>query len=200
MERTKLRYKEVGNLSSGEIEEIIGYDFIAGPDTVRKQVRRYYLQIKSRRPEKAAQLLSEVEPLLKKGVQTEQEVHDLSIVLDRYMHGFVIFPELTQEMKNERAQNFTRPLTTLTSKADKPFQVWHHGRSITALYKAWRQGRPTIIGYGMTEQEAIDELRYVIQPDFDGTLDGLGKPSGTIIGGNMFSKDEVLKNNKGRFS
>ncbi len=199
MARAKCMYIENGNLTEAEAEELVGYEFVAGPATVECQIRWYFLKIKHNRPKAAAQILKEVEPLLSQGVRTEQEVHDLSVVLVRYIDGFVIYPELTQEMSDEMAQEFPRPLKTLTVMADKPYQVWHR-KSQRVQWKAWRQGRPTVLGYGMTEQEAIDDLRYRVQPDHDGTLDGLGAPKGPTIDGNMFTSGELLKYNKGLFT
>ncbi len=52
----------------------------------------------------------------------------------------------------------------------------------------------------MTEERAIDDLRYCVQPDHDGTLDGLGKPQGTIIGGNHFTPAEAAAHNRVAFA
>jgi hypothetical protein len=200
MANARRRLAEGGNLTSSEVEEFIGYDFIAGPTTVENQIRRYFLIVKSDNPGRAVQLLKETEPLLKKGVRTDQEIHDLSLVLNRFISGFILTLPLTREMRDEISQNFSRPLKMITIESNEPYQVWRRGRSQWAKWKAWRQGRPTTLGYGMTEEEAVYDLRYRVQPDHDGTLDGLGTPKGPAIGGNMFSTRYVTRHNKGRFA
>ena len=199
MDNARRMYASNRNLTNDEVEEYLGYEFVAGPVAIEDQVRRYFLMVKSQRPKKALQLLKETKPLLKRGVRTEQEVHDLSLVLARYISGFVINAPLTQEMRDEMAQEFPRPLKIITVMSEEPYFVWR-GRSQLAKWKAWRQGRPTVLGYGMTEEEAVDDLRYRVQPDHDGTLDGLGSPKGPVIGGNMLSAGHVTHHNRGRFS
>jgi len=73
-----------------------------------------------------------------------------------------------------------------------------HGLEIYR-WKAWREGRPTVLGYGLTEENAINDLKYNVQPDHDGTLDGEGVPKGPLIGGNMFSRRQREDNNRGQF-
>jgi hypothetical protein len=192
-------YAANGNLTESEIEEFISYEFIARPTTLEDQIRRYFLMVKSNRPEKAVLLFEETEPILKKDVGTDQKIHDLSLVLDRYIKGFVLIAPLTQERLDEMAQDFPRPLKMITIESDEPYQVWR-GTSQWAKWKAWRQGRPTVLGYGMTEEEAVEDLRYRVQPDHDGTLDGLGAPKGPVIGGNRFSADDVMQRNQRCFA
>lgn len=199
-ERMEKRERQIGNLTEDEIQELSGYEFDAGPDTVRKQVRRYFLKLKSSQPEKAGILLENVEPFLQKKVETEQEVYDLSIIIAEFFNGVIIHPELTPEVRAEMEQKFPLPLKTLTTMAENPYQRWDGYKSQMVQWKAWRQGRPTVCGYGMTEQEAIDDLRYCVQPDHHGTLDGLGTPEGPIVGGNMFPREDVIRHNKGRFA
>jgi hypothetical protein len=65
---------------------------------------------------------------------------------------------------------------------------------------AWRESRENVKGYGMTEQEAIDNLKYAVQPDWTGELDGEGPPKGLVIGGNfLFTKEEIVSHNKKQF-
>lgn len=199
MARARSLYIENGKLTEAEVEELVGYECVAGPTTVDGQIRRYFLIVKHNRPKAAAQMLKRAKPLLEKGVRTEQEIHDLSLVLVQYINGFVICPEVTQEIRDEMAREFPLPLKTLTAMAEKPYHVWRR-KSDQVQWKAWRQGRPTILGYGMTEEEAIDDLRYRVQPDHDGTLDGLGTPKGAIINGSMFSAREILQHNKVMFN
>ncbi len=199
MTRARHDYQSSGNLTAAEIDERLGYEFVAGATTVREQVRCYYLMVKELHPDKAEQLRRETEPLLRKGVQIEQEVHDLSVVLARYISGFMISSEPTPEMRVEMAQDFPLPLETVAVRANKPYQVWRNGRSVTVQWKAWRRGRPTVLGYGITQDEAVADLRYNVQPDHDGTLDGLGTPKGPTIFGNMFTEQEVIDHNRGRY-
>lgn len=194
------RWKSNKRLSVAEIEELLGYEFVVGPSSIEGQIRRYYLLVKRDcQPSRAEQMLKEVKPFLKRGVRNDQDVHDLSIVLSRHISGFVIHLPPTKEMQDEMAVKHPLPLKIRTSRASKCFQVWR-GRSKIVQYKAWRIGRPTIIGYGMTEQEAIDDLRYRVQPDLDGTLDGKGNPEGPMISGNMFDESEIVEHNKRRFN
>ena len=74
------------------------------------------------------------------------------------------------------------------------------GRGIEIyLWKAWRDGRSNVIGYAMTKKGAINDLKYSVQPDHDGTLDGAGVPKGTLIGDNMFSRRQMEDHNKSQF-
>lgn len=202
-EEALTRFRETlqttGHFTSEEIEEYIGYEFVDGPGTVYKQIRRYYLLLTSRgRRKQADEMLAETASFLDRRVEKEQDVHDLSVILARYISGFHVHPDLPQEVLDEKAQEFSLPLKTVTVRADQPYRVWHHEESQWAQWKAWRQGRPTVLGYGPTETAAIEDLRYVVQPDHDGTLDGLGAPTGPIIGGNSFSPEERIAHNKKR--
>jgi hypothetical protein len=95
-------YKRQGNLTAEEIEELLDYEYVGGKlETVYAQVRRYYLKLKDERPQRAEEFIQEVEPLLKKEAQTEQEIHDLSDAIAKYVNGAVIHPELTPEMNTE---------------------------------------------------------------------------------------------------
>ncbi len=91
------------------------------------------------------------------------------------------------------------PLKIFTEKKDREYAVGRGGSLKYYSWVAWRDTRPTVRGYGKTEIEAIDDLKYSVQPDWDGTLDGEGTPSGTIIGGNMFPHKQIIDNNRSRF-
>lgn len=196
---SKLRWSESKYLTLAEREEMIKFETDKPPVTVQDQFRKYLLTVKHCNPIKAEQMAREAKPMLGFNVYTEQEIHDLSVVMSRYVNGFILHAPPTQEALDEMSQEFYLPLKTLTLGTDAPYQVWRE-RSRTVLWKAWRQGRPLVCGYGMTEQEAIDELRYNVQPDHDGTLDGLGKPKGPVIGGNMFSASDVRNHNRERYA
>ena len=62
-------------------------------------------------------------------------------------------------------------------------------------WRAWREGRPRIFGYGTSEEMAIRDLKYTVQPDWTGELDGEGTPTGALVGGNMFHPEEVVRRN-----
>jgi len=190
-------YQQSGNLTAAEVDELIGYDFHTGPASIRQQFRNYFLRVKCSDQQRAALMLERAEPLLCIGVQSEQEVHDLSVIVNEYVSDFVFLSELTPEMTAEMKQDYDHPLKTITRKAEVPYKVWRQGRGQTALWKAWRQGRPMVSGYGMTEDEAMKDLRYNVSPDHTGELDGLGKPEGPVFGGNMFS--DVQGQNQKRF-
>jgi len=67
-------------------------------------------------------------------------------------------------------------------------------------FQAWREGRETTLGHGMTEQGAIDHLRFAVQPDWTGELDGEGTPKGTMVFGNQFSNDDIVELNRTAFA
>lgn len=84
-------YQEVlGNLAMPEIEELEKFEFHVGASTIEEQVRRYYLKVKSEKPDKAAQMLEEVNPILKKGVSDLPDVEKLCRTLYNHISGFVI--------------------------------------------------------------------------------------------------------------
>lgn len=68
-------------------------------------------------------------------------------------------------------------------------------------WEAYRESYPNVCGYGLTEQDAIDHLKYAVMPDWNGNLDGEGKPRGRgcLIGGNMFATSKVISHNKKQF-
>lgn len=194
------RWSMSGNLTPEEIEEMIGYHTHSCPTTVKEQVRQHILLVKDNKPLVAEKFVTEITPLLcKDSFTAEEEIHDISLIVSKYVSGAHIFPDKTEEILAELSHAYPLPLKTLTRAANKPYRVWISGKSEIALWKAWRQGRPTVIGYGMTEQEAVNTLRYKVQPDHDGTLDGLGKPKGTLIGGNMLSPEVCEQHNQKQF-
>lgn len=65
-------------------------------------------------------------------------------------------------------------------------------------FKAWRNQRPNIFGYGVTPEAAIEDLRFCVQPDRDGQWDGV-KPQGGLIWGNMFDHEDIIAHNKAKF-
>ena len=199
MARFKEQLLSNGNLSPEEVDEFIRFEFVTGPSSVEAQVRRYYLMIKRDRPNKADQMMSEVSYLISKGFKDERDIHDISVVLTRYINGFVVNLPPTPAMLEEMKTEFPLPLKIRVAKiGSKPCRIWR-GKSEWAKWKAWRRGRPTVVGYGMTERKAIEDLRYRVQPDHNGTLDGKGKPSGPMIGGNMSDAKDQIRHNKALF-
>jgi hypothetical protein len=204
MKEWKRRFMYSGKLTEAEANELVNFEIVTGPTGLEQQLRRYYLLVKRDcEPRTAKRMWKKVFPLIRKGASDEQSVHDVSVVLEEFVSGFVIYMDEMPEAKAEESQTFPLPLRTITQKASRPFQVYDAARlpkSRVALWKAWRQGRPTVLGYGMTEEDAIRDLKYNVQPDHDGTLDGEGKPKGPVIGGNMlFSRNQIMSHNQGRF-
>jgi|GEM_PF-4243941 len=199
LQNARERYICDSRLSLTEIDELLNFEFISGPVTIEEQLRRYYLLIKRDGLKTFDKMWKDVKPFIKKGVINDQDVHDLSVVLNKYISGFCINLPLTKEMKAEMAKEYPLPLTLCTSQAPKPYKIWRGG-SETVQFKVWRIGRPTVCGYGVTLDEAVEDLRYRVQPDHTGELDGLGRPDGVIIGGNMFDSKMVTQHNKGRFA
>ena len=95
-----------------------------------------------------------------------------------------------------------KPLQIHALKCDKPFTFRQPGgtKAITANVIAWREGIPTTIGYGMREEEATSDLRYRVAPDWNGDLDGAGKPNGCIVGGGMISREYATLHNQAKFA
>jgi hypothetical protein len=79
-----------------------------------------------------------------------------------------------------------KPLKINTEMAVKPFAIDRSRGTEMVQYKAWREGRPHVIGYGMTPEEAEYDLKNNVQPDWDGSLDGEGPYPTPAVGGNMF--------------
>ena len=53
-----------------------------------------------------------------------------------------------------------------TEKYHIPYLINQGYGSRRVQYKAWRIQRPSVFGYGMTEDEAIDNLVHDVQPLF----------------------------------
>lgn len=58
-----------------------------------------------------------------------------------------------------------------TEKYHRPFLVGRGRAFETVLWTAWRKVRPKVKGYGMTEDQAINDLVHHVQPDWNSTLD-----------------------------
>ena len=79
----------LGNLTTDEIDELVGYEFLKPASSVDEQVRRYYLKLKSERPQQAAGLLAETQPLLD-DIADSGNMGGLCDVLGKYISGFII--------------------------------------------------------------------------------------------------------------
>jgi len=80
----------IGNLTKPDIKELERFEFREGPSTIDQQVRRYYLKLKSDRPDKAAQMLANTAPILQKGVHSVYDVQELCTQLYKHWSGFLI--------------------------------------------------------------------------------------------------------------
>lgn len=78
----------LGNLSDAEIKEFGDFEFEQGPDTVSKQIRRYYLMIKSNNPKFAESMLSEVGDISDEDME-ESDIHKLCTTLSKYVDGVI---------------------------------------------------------------------------------------------------------------
>jgi hypothetical protein len=94
------------------------------------------------------------------------------------------------------------PLKIITKRVrednEKPFYSGTGYQERKYRWTAEREGR-SAQGIGLTEQKAIDHLKYDVQPDLNGELDGEGTPQRCIIGGNMFLDAQILHQNKMAF-
>ena len=83
--------KRLGNLNDAEIAELIGYEFVAGPQTVKEQVSRYYLQIKSEKPHRAEDLKTAIGSIDESDSHLQRaDIVKLCNVLDKFISGFVV--------------------------------------------------------------------------------------------------------------
>lgn len=101
----KEELKSLGNLTDFEIGKLVSYEFLDGTKTVRDQVDRYYLKTKSERPDKAENMQKKLDPLLSRGINTEQDIRQLFFVLNRYWSGIVI----SHNGKSYSAKDFDEP-------------------------------------------------------------------------------------------
>jgi len=200
MREFRERWENSACFTAAELEERIDYAFRRGAFTVYEQIRQLYLDlVEGRGRAVAEQMLQAAASFLDRRVESEQDVHDLCQLLALYSPGCSIRPDLPPQAIAELSGDYSLPLSTITVRADSPYQVWVDGSSQRAQWKAWREGQPTAVGYGMSEQEAVEDLRYAIKPDSDGSLDGLGTPSGALLGVGLQSRRATVQYNKKQF-
>ncbi|MDD5614932.1 MAG: hypothetical protein PHH85_01885 [Candidatus Methanoperedens sp.] len=51
-----------------------------------------------------------------------------------------------------------------TDEFEHPFSIDQGAGFRQAKFRAWRKGRPNVKGYGMTKEEAINDLTQNVQP------------------------------------
>ncbi len=93
-EQYRAQLQTLGNLTSQEIDELIGFEF-KGPSSVDEQVRRYFLRFKSEEPDSAAQMIAETDPILQEGIHSVDDVKTLCLTLYKHMSKFIICYEKT---------------------------------------------------------------------------------------------------------
>lgn len=99
------REENIRNLTPLEISELEYFEFRHGPSTVDEQVRRYYLKLKSDRPEGAEKMAAETSPLLERGITSESDVEELCGALYKYWSGFLIrYNKASYTMHNNQFQ------------------------------------------------------------------------------------------------
>lgn len=79
-----------GNLTRHEIRELEIFEFYKGPQSVDEQVRRYYLKLKSIRPDKAIKMLAETQLILSDGINSVENIETLCRTVYKYYLGFLI--------------------------------------------------------------------------------------------------------------
>jgi hypothetical protein len=79
-----------GNLSRPEVRQLVTYEFDQGAESVDDQVARYYLKLKADKPKAAERMLSDVQPILSKGIGSEADVESLCRAIHTYWSGFLI--------------------------------------------------------------------------------------------------------------
>lgn len=88
------QHRLLGNLSLQEMGELEGYLFDLPPSIISKEIRMYYLYVKSVNPSSAQHLLTRTQSLLERGVYSVDDVEDLCRVLSPYYAGFVLHYEM----------------------------------------------------------------------------------------------------------
>lgn len=89
---SRRKLKLTGNLTEKEIEEFINFQFYIGPDTVKEQLRRYFLMVKVCRPDLASKLQIELDEKIGNSIDNNLDLSivDIAIILNKYVSGFLI--------------------------------------------------------------------------------------------------------------
>ena len=93
-EQYRAQLQALGNLTSQEIDELIGFEF-QGLSSVDEQIRRYFLRLKSEEPDSATQMIAETDPILQEGIHSVDDVKTLCLTLYKHVPKFVILYEKT---------------------------------------------------------------------------------------------------------
>lgn len=89
-ENFEQRLRLGGNLESAEIKELVDFEFEGGLDSVQKQVRRYYLKLKSEYLSAARFMFSDVGIVGEDDQLSDGDVQRIKNVVEQYISGAVI--------------------------------------------------------------------------------------------------------------
>ncbi|HLC60136.1 MAG TPA: hypothetical protein VJJ52_01785 [Candidatus Nanoarchaeia archaeon] len=110
----------IGNLTGSESKELERFEFRDGASTIDEQVRRYYLKLKSDSPNKAAQMMADVTPILDQGIHSLYDVQELCTRLHNYWSGFLIrYGGASYTMHTHRFQEHEGASFTLLTQFEK---------------------------------------------------------------------------------
>lgn len=82
-----------GNLSTEEIKWLSEFEFDEDAVTLDEQARKCYLKVKAERPERAAQMMEDLNGMLGKDRYSISDVGRLTGVIRNYISGFVLTHE-----------------------------------------------------------------------------------------------------------
>lgn len=83
--------RTLGNLTEPEISELVDLEITAGPKNLNEQIRRYYLKLKSEKPEKAEQLLENLKEVKLDEPIKKEDISRIGGILRKYWSGYVIY-------------------------------------------------------------------------------------------------------------
>lgn len=87
---TREGYKRLGNLDDGEIEELLRLKTSLESESVEDKVRTIYLEIKAKNPSSAEQFLETINPLVARGLNSEDDVKVLCATIQHFWKGVLI--------------------------------------------------------------------------------------------------------------
>jgi len=82
--------QQSGNLTAQEIKQLMTFEWKQAPSTVEEQLQKYFLQLKDWNPARATALHAEIQPLLRRGVKTLEDVKAACEILRKYWSGFIL--------------------------------------------------------------------------------------------------------------
>lgn len=85
MERCRERLARAGTLTPDEIERFIRYEYLQELLTLEEQLDRYYLKLKENKPDRAAEMLKDIEQARQwDNLPTEEQFCNLTEMLAKY--------------------------------------------------------------------------------------------------------------------